>query len=79
MIRYSAWHKSDPGYRSPEAAQKWIDLQENPGDWIIVATTDDFEPSAAIDQLHDYLVEKLAVEKEQRRIATLLGLSQVLK
>ena len=79
MIRYSAWYKSDPGYRSPEDAQKWVDLQENPEDWIIVATTDDFEASAAIDQLHDYLVEKLAVEKEQRRIAILLGLSQVLK
>lgn len=79
MIRYSAWHKSEPGFRSPDDVKKWIDRQERPDDWVVVATSDDFEPEEYVDELHDFIIADAAVKKEQRRIAILLGLSQVLK
>ena len=44
MIKYCAFHVSEPGYDSPEDVQEWIDTQDNPDDYFIVATDDDFEP-----------------------------------
>ena len=72
MRRYSAWHKTDPGYRSPEEVYRWISLQENPTEWRIVATDDTFEPPAGLDRIHDEMIARTAVESERRRIAIVL-------
>lgn len=38
VTRYQAWHITEPGYKSAKDAQEWIDRQDNPEDYFVVAS-----------------------------------------
>lgn len=80
-IRYVAFHNTEPGFKTAKAVERWIAQQEDPADWIIVQTTDDFAADEVADQaLRDEefaALERAYVrgrEFERSKLRALLGL-----
>ena len=81
MRRYSAWHKTEPGFDTAKEVETWIARQETPSDWYIVATDDDFQLCIQAEKirLDNYsAIIRNAVNdtltEERNRIIKLLGL-----
>lgn len=75
MRRYAAWHESEPGFKTQAEVEAWIANQDDPENWRVVATSDDFENNCAGEQYRKEEEEKRiqkkitdAVEAERQRI-----------
>lgn len=81
MRRYTAWHKTEPGYDTKDEVEMFIARQSNPIEWRIVVTTDEYEPTPEADAERAYAraaeinqAVTLAIAQERQRIRTLMGL-----
>ncbi len=80
MRRYLAWHKTEPGFDTAKEVENFIAVQDNPEEYAIAATDDDFQIHVEAEQIrrnnYKAIIDSavsVAIDAERDRIRKILG------